>query len=78
MQNWRPISLLNTDYKILSKALYNRLIKVLPFINGDQQYGFMKNRFIGNFCRIVADKIVIAKPKKLCGFLLALDMKKSF
>ena len=78
MQNWRPISLLNTDYKILSKALSNRLIKVLPSIIGKQQYGFMKNRFIGNYCGIVTDVMGLAKQKKLCGFLLALDMEKAF
>ena len=42
LQNWRPISLFNTDYKILLKALSTRLIKVLPSIIGEQQYGFIK------------------------------------
>ena len=32
LKNWRPISLLNTDYKILAHALSIRLQKVLPKI----------------------------------------------
>ena len=69
LQNWRPIiSLLNTDYKILSKALSNRLIKVLPSIIGEQQYGFMKNRFIGNYCRIVTDVMDLANQEKIMRF----------
>ena len=37
LKNWRPISLLNVDYKILSKALTNRLSKVLPSIVQEDQ-----------------------------------------
>jgi len=37
LKNWRPLSLLNTDYKILTKALSNRLQRVIPKLVSEDQ-----------------------------------------
>ena len=37
LDNWRPISLLNTDYKIATRAIALRISKILPnIIHSDQ------------------------------------------
>ena len=47
IKNWRPISLLDVDYKIMSKALTTRLKETLPDLISCQQTAYVKNRFIG-------------------------------
>ena len=43
VKNWRPIVLLNSDYKVLSKILATRLKMVLPEIIHSDQSGFLCN-----------------------------------
>ena len=47
LDNYRPISLLNVDLKLISHVLAQRLKKVLPKITNVDQTGYVKNRFIG-------------------------------
>ena len=42
IKNWRPISLVNVDVKIGSKAIAKRLEKVLPYIIHHNQNAFVK------------------------------------
>ena len=46
LKNWRPISLLNTDYKSLTKLLSLRLQNVISTIVAPDQTGYIKNRYI--------------------------------
>ena len=78
IQNWRPISLLNVDLKIISKALSEKLKKVLPDLISSQQTAYVKNRHIGECGRLISDIIEIAKIKKIEGFLVTMDIKKAF
>ena len=40
IQNWRPVSLLNVDLKILSKALADCIKKYLPFLISSNQTAY--------------------------------------
>ena len=60
LNNWRPVSLLNTDYKILTKALAIRLQKVITKLVDSDQVGYIKNRYIGDNVRTIADLIAFA------------------
>ena len=55
LKNWRPMSILNTDYKILTKALASKLQLVLPKLINSDQVGYLKNRYIGENVRVIED-----------------------
>ena len=78
LKNWRPISLLNTDYKITTKAIAVRLEKVLPSIIHPCQTGYMKGRYIGECIRLISDTKLYTKQKNLPGAAIFLDFEKAF
>ena len=55
ISSWRPITLLNSTYKILSATIANRLKRALNSIIHPDQTVFLKNRFIGENTRTVYD-----------------------
>ena len=60
IKNWRPISLLNVDYKIVDKALARRLKETLPKLISFQQTAYVKNRFICEGGRLISDVVEIS------------------
>ena len=57
IKNWRPISLLNCDYKIMSKAPATGLKETLPDLISCQQTAYVKNSFIGRlFIRYIRNQ----------------------
>ena len=55
IKNWRPLSLLNVDVKIGSKAIAKRLEKVLPHIIHRDQNAFVKEQTIFDAVRTISD-----------------------
>ena len=54
-KNWRPITLLNQDYKLATKAIAKRMCNVLPNSINQDQTGCLKCRYIGeNIIRITS------------------------
>ena len=68
LKNWRPITLLNCDYKIAAKSIANRIKKVLPKIINNDQTGFLKNRTIGENIRLIDSIIKYASTNKILAF----------
>ena len=42
--NWRPISLLNCDYKLAAKSVANRIKGTLPLVINSDETGFQNNQ----------------------------------
>ena len=78
LENLRPISLLNVDYKILTKAIAKRLEKVLPKIINPNQTGYIKGRFIGENVRLIQDIMFYTKQEEKSGIAIFIDFRKAF
>ena len=74
----RPISLLNVDYKIGSKALATRLEKVLPDIINHNQCAYVKGRTIFDAIRSINDVMEYTKLNNIPGLMTSFDFKKAF
>lgn len=74
LNNWRPITLLNTDYKLFTTIINNRLLSTLKTKININQSGFIKNRFIIENVRIIEEILRL----KSNFSLLFLDIAKAF
>ena len=78
LENLRPISLLNVDYKILTKVIAKRIEKVLPTLINPDQTGYVKGRYISENVRLIYDLIHYTDKPNQKGIAIFLDFKKAF
>ena len=78
INNWRPVSLLNVDYKIATKTIANRIKGFLHKIISPNQTGFLKGRYIGENVRIIQEIIENVNSQDKSGLILFTDFQKAF
>ena len=77
-KNKRPITLLNVDYKILAKALCNRLGTVMPDLVGPYQTCAVRGHSIQQNLWLMRDLVEYVKDRDLPCALVSLDQEKAF
>jgi hypothetical protein len=78
LKNWRPISLLSNMYKIISRAINNRLNKVVNRICSRAQKGFNDSRYTQEVLINVIETIRHCNSNGISGAVVAVDMAKAF
>ena len=73
LTNWRPLTLLNTLYKLISSILAERLKKVLNRILGPHRKAYIPNRFISEATKNTHDVIEQAIKTKNPGLTILVD-----
>ena len=78
IRNWRPISLLNVDYKFAARAIAGRLLKVIHLVVARDQTCGVPGRFIGENVAFLRDVVDFATFSNSPVALLSLDQEKAF
>uniref|UniRef100_A0A671WHQ0 Reverse transcriptase domain-containing protein n=1 Tax=Sparus aurata TaxID=8175 RepID=A0A671WHQ0_SPAAU len=78
LKNWRPVALLCTDYKVLSRALSNRLKDALDRIVHRNQTYCVPDRTIMDNIFLVRDVIDVCNSYNVNLGIVSLDQEKAF
>ncbi|XP_071714226.1 uncharacterized protein [Rutidosis leptorrhynchoides] len=78
LNDYRPISLIGSYYKIIAKLLSNRLRKVIPNLVGFEQSAFIKGRNILDGALIANETFNFLKHYRLKSLIFKVDFEKAF
>ncbi|PPQ85541.1 hypothetical protein CVT25_006781 [Psilocybe cyanescens] len=78
MANYRPLTILNTDYKLITKILASKLGDVATEMLHESQAGFVKGRQITDQTRLIEVVLEYAKATGTNGLIVALDQEKAY
>ena len=77
-RNWRPITLLNVDYKLASRTIAGRLLKVIHLVVAKDQTCWVPGRFIGENVALLRDIVDYASSSGASVAILSMDQEKAF
>lgn len=78
VKKWRPISLLSNLYKVISRALNNRLKKTVDFVTSRAQKGFTSSRHLQEVLMNVVECIGHCNATGTEACIVSVDMAKAF
>jgi hypothetical protein len=78
IKNWRPISLLSNFYKIISRAVNNRLKKVTDRFLSRSQKGFNRSRQIQEVIINSMETMDFYRRHNIKGAMVSVDVSKAF
>ena len=78
ISNYRPITLMNTDYKLLTKVLALQLMTPIHRLVHPDQAGFIPQRSIFNHTKLAHTIIHYAEVMDYDGAIIALDQEKAY
>ena len=78
LRHWRPITILNSAYKILAKALSLRLQPMLETLIHPTQTGFVKGRSILDNIFTFWEAVSLARKRREPLAVLLLDFEKAY
>ena len=78
IKNWRPISLINVDIKVASKALASKLKAVIHNPISVDQTAYVKERSTGESIRVINDLIEHINREDEEGIVFSTDIEKGF
>ena len=76
--NYRPITLLNADYKVMTRVLATRLAMVAATLIHPDQAGFIPGRQIFHHIKLTKLLINQAEASEMNGCIVALDQEKAY
>ena len=77
-RNWRPITLLNVDYKLACCVIAGRLLKVIHLVVDKDQTCGVPGRYIGENVALLRDVTDYATLSNIPIAILSLDQEKAF
>jgi hypothetical protein len=78
LKNWRPISLLNISYKLISSCTAEKHKPVLCTLIHSHQTGLLPGRFIGENIRLMHNIMFETEKQNIPDMLLSIDFEKAF